>query len=138
MLSSSIPHRILIVDDQPAVRESLAFGLKPFKDLLIVGQACDGHEALRLCAEVQPDVIFMDLMMPDMDGAEATRLIALWYPHIRVFVLSNLEQDDPSVQAVLSYGAAAFLNKQTSLSQMVHIIRTVLLAESHLSDHLLD
>ena len=119
------PRRVMIVDDQYSVRESLAFGLNLFNDLLVVGQASDGQEAVSLCAKVRPDVILMDLTMPHLDGVEATRLIHSRFPGIYIIALSNLDSNEPQVKAAMHDGACAFLNKQTSIHEVASVIQKI-------------
>src|SRR6476620_863466 len=81
--------RVLIVDDHAVVRSGLAAFLQVFDDLELVGEAANGQQALRLCEQVQPDVVLMDQVMPGMDGATATRAIRQQYPHIQVIALTS-------------------------------------------------
>jgi DNA-binding NarL/FixJ family response regulator len=80
--------RVLIVDDQPSALKGLKAILSFYAEMLVVGEAVNGQEAVRLVAELQPDVVIMDLQMPVMDGVEATRLIKKRWPAIKVIVLS--------------------------------------------------
>ncbi len=82
------PKRLLIVDDQPSALKGLKALLTFYPAILIVGEAMNGVEAVRLAAEQQPDVVIMDLQMPVMDGIEATRLIKQQWPAIKVIVLT--------------------------------------------------
>jgi two-component system, NarL family, response regulator LiaR len=82
-MSPSQPIRVMLVDDHTMVRRGLATFLKVFDDLELAGEADSGEAAIELCGQVLPDVILMDLMMPDMDGATATRLIRQQFPRCR-------------------------------------------------------
>lgn len=104
--------RLLVADDQTAIREALATLLDLFDDVEVVGQAADGAEAVRLAAERGPDVVLMDLRMPGLDGIEATRRLAEQQPDISVVVLTTFA-DDESVLAALSAGARGYLTKDS-------------------------
>ncbi len=90
--SPSSPVRVMLVDDHTMVRRGLATFLKVFDDLQLVGEAESGEDAIRLCAEVSPDVILMDMSMPDMDEATTTRLIRQKYPEIQVIALTSFKE----------------------------------------------
>lgn len=114
--------RILIVDDNDAVRHALALSVESFEDLEVVGKARDGEEALNLCEEVQPDVVVMDMVMPRMDGLSATRYIHQRYPKIKIIALTQFEGRTLS-RRLLEGGAVACLHKSTSIDQIVATIR---------------
>ncbi|MFF1798357.1 response regulator transcription factor, partial [Kitasatospora sp. NPDC058263] len=86
--------RVLLVDDQPLVRSGLRVIMADHPDLLVVGEAADGAEAVRLVGELGPDVVVMDIRMPGMDGIEATRLITAGPATARVLVLTTFDEDD--------------------------------------------
>ena len=90
--SPSQPIRVMLVDDHTMVRRGLATFLRVFDDLELVGEAENGEAAIRLCAEILPDVILMDMVMPDMDGAAATRLIRQQFPQVQVIALTSLKR----------------------------------------------
>ena len=83
--------RVLLVDDHAVVRSGLGAFLLAFDDLELVGEASGGEEAVRLCPQVRPDVVLMDLVMPGMDGAAATRVIRQRCPHIQVIALTSFK-----------------------------------------------
>lgn len=114
--------RVLIVDDHAVVREGLAGFLFAFDDLELVGQASNGREALRLCSEVEPDVVLMDVVMPDMDGIATTRAILQHCPEVRVITLTNYG-DEHLVQAALEAGAISYLLKDVSAEKLALAIR---------------
>ena len=114
--------RVLIVDDHALVRSGLKFFLLAFDDLALVGEATSGKEALELCAQLRPDVILMDLMMPEMNGATATRIIGEHWPHMRVIALTNF-QDVEMVQAALQAGATSYLLKNVLAEDLAEAIR---------------
>ncbi len=115
--------RVMIVDDHAVVRSGLAAFLMAFDDLELVGQACSGQEALRLCKILHPDVVLMDLVMPEMDGATATRLIRESCPHLQVIALTSFREDE-LVQGVLKAGAIGYLLKNVSADELAGAIRS--------------
>ena len=121
-MSDTPPIRIMIVDDQPVVRSGLGAFLSIHDDLELVGEASDGARALSLCAKVNPDVILMDLVMPNMDGAEATMRIRHNFPNIQVLVLTSFKEDE-LVQKALEAGAIGYLLKNISSDELVKAIR---------------
>jgi DNA-binding NarL/FixJ family response regulator len=105
--------RVLIADDQRVVREGLAIIVHGFPETEIVGLAADGDEALDLVESAAPDVVLMDLRMPNVDGVEATRAIKERHPNVAVVVLTTYADDD-SIVAALSAGAAGYLTKDAA------------------------
>ncbi len=116
------PIRVLIVDDHALVRSGLRFFLLAFDDLELVGEATSGEEALELCTQVQPDVVLMDLVMPEMNGASATRTICQRWPQTRVIALTNF-QDAELVRGALQAGATGYLLKNVSAEELASAIR---------------
>jgi two-component system, NarL family, response regulator LiaR len=114
--------RVLIVDDQPVVRSGLGAFLLAFPDLELVGEAANGQEAIRLCDELQPDVVLMDLIMPVMDGVEAIRQLAAQHPEIGVLALSSFGDDD-LVRRAMQAGAVGYLLKNVSHIALAEAIR---------------
>jgi NarL family two-component system response regulator LiaR len=114
--------RVLLVDDHAMARRGLATFLKAFDDLELAGEAADGDEAVRRCAEVQPDVVLMDLEMPGMDGVAATRVIRQRFPTVRVLALTSF-QDEGLVQRALQAGAIGYLLKNVSADDLASAIR---------------
>ncbi len=115
---------LLVADDSRAVRTGLKALLKAVEDVRLVGEAVGGEEAIRLAERLQPDVILMDLQMPDVNGIEATRQIVGTSPHIAVLVLTMYDDDD-SVFAAMQAGARGYLLKGASKSEMLRAIRDV-------------
>ncbi len=107
------PIHVLLVDDHDMVRRGLATFLAVFDDLELVGEARSGAEAIRRCEEIQPDVVLMDLMMPDMDGPSATREIRQRWPRIQVIALTSFPEPE-MLQRVLRAGAISYLLKNVS------------------------
>ncbi len=114
--------RILIVDDHAMVRNGLKTVLRIFDDLEMVGEASNGVEAVELCQQVRPDVVLMDLMMPIMDGAEATRAIRQRCPQIQVIALTSYKERE-LVQGALDAGAIGYLLKNVSTEELADAIR---------------
>jgi two-component system, NarL family, response regulator LiaR len=112
----------MLVDDHTMVRRGLATFLKVYSDLELAGEAGSGAEAIQLCAQALPDVILMDLMMPDMDGATATRLIRKKYPKVQVIALTSFKEQD-TVQNALQAGAIGYLLKDVSADELARAIR---------------
>jgi DNA-binding NarL/FixJ family response regulator len=123
--------RVLIADDQPVVRDGLAMLLGLIDDVEVVATAVDGVEALeRACAE-RPDIVLMDLRMPRMEGAEATRQILASVPDTRVLVLTTYSDDEflfPALQA----GACGYLTKDATAEEIEHAIRAIVAGQTHL------
>ena len=130
--SSSHPIRVLLVDDHTMVRRGLATFLKAFDDLELAGEAESGQAAIRLCAEVFPDVILMDMVMPDMDGASATRAIRQQFPQVQVIALTSFKEGDLVKQA-LSAGAIGYLLKDVSADELAEAIRAAYAGRATLS-----
>jgi DNA-binding NarL/FixJ family response regulator len=127
----STPIRILIVDDQALFREGLHTLLSVQADLLVVGEARHGEEALRLAAVLNPDIILMDLHMPVLDGVAATRRLQSTHPAIKVLVLTTFD-DDEDVFEGLRAGAVGYLLKDVPSEKLVEAIRGVARGESFL------
>lgn len=122
-VSQPIRTRVVVVDDYDMVRSGLAVLLEAFDDLELVGEAADGAEAIRLCAEVQPDVVLMDLVMPHMDGVAATRTIRQAHPEIQVIALTSFLDGD-LVRGALKAGAVGYLLKNASIDEVADAIRS--------------
>lgn len=121
-MTESSPIRVMIVDDHDMVRRGLSVFLETFDDLILVGEAATGQEAVRLCGTIKPDVVLMDLLLPDMDGVMATQLIRRTYPNIQVVALTSYK-DEELVQAALQAGAIAYLLKNASIDVLAQAIR---------------
>lgn len=116
--------RILIVDDHLVVREGLAALLEPYDDLQVVGEAETGAQGVRACRELQPDVVLMDLVMPDMDGVEATRAIRSEGGPVEILALTSFK-DDHLVRGVLEAGAVGYLLKNVRAQVLADAVRAV-------------
>ena len=123
--------RVLIADDQRVVRDGLTMLLGLLDDVEVVGTAADGAEAVeRACAE-RPDVVLMDLRMPQMEGAEATRRILAARPETRVLVLTTYA-DDEFLFGALQAGARGYLTKDASAEEIEQAIRALVAGQTHL------
>lgn len=115
--------RVMLVDDHDMVRRGLSAFLRVKPDLELVGEARDGEEALVICERVQPDVVLMDLMMPRMTGAEATRVIRQRWPRTQVIALTSFEEKQ-LVRDALQSGAIGYLLKNVSVDELATAIRS--------------
>ena len=123
--------RILIVDDHPLIREGLRAVLETQPDMELVGEARDGNEAVIRAGALKPDVVLMDLSLPEMDGLKATRQILHNDPSVRVLVLSNYLDDD-KVFNVLKAGAKGYILKETFPQELRQAVRNVYQGKSAL------
>jgi NarL family two-component system response regulator LiaR len=114
--------RVLIVDDHDMLREGLASFLVAFPDLELAGQATNGREATQLADSLLPDVILMDLMMPETDGVAATRTILQRHPGMKILALTSFGEED-LVRAELQAGAIGYLLKNVSAAELAQAIR---------------
>jgi NarL family two-component system response regulator LiaR len=117
--------RILVVDDHEVVRRGLTLFLRPFEDFELVGEAANGLEAVTACEQYRPDVILMDLMMPEMDGAAATRAIREKHPNVQIIGLTTFKED-ALVREMLKSGAVGYLLKNSSVDELAGAIRTAM------------
>ncbi|WP_020136273.1 response regulator [Streptomyces sp. 351MFTsu5.1] len=126
--------RVLLADDQTLVRAAFAMLVASARDMEVVGEAAGGREAVGAAREVRPDLVVMDIRMPDLDGIEATRLIAAdeTLAGVRVLVLTTYDTDENIVEA-LRAGASGFLVKDTRPAELLDAIRTVAAGEALLS-----
>ena len=131
-MNTSQTIQVMLVDDHNVVRSGLATFLRAYDDLELVGEAKNGLEALNLCHEKQPDVILMDLMMPEMDGIAATRAILADYPEIKIIAMTSFEEEQ-LVQGVLAAGAISYLIKNVTSDELAKAIRDAVSGRSTLS-----
>jgi len=127
-----LPLRILIADDHTVVRDGLRAVLEQQPDLRVVAEACDGRECVRLAEEHSPDVVIMDIAMPNMNGMEATRRIVASNPRIGVVVLS-MHQDESYVLGALKAGAKAYILKDSARTDVIDAVRATARGESYLT-----
>ena len=121
-MTEADPIRVILVDDHAMLRKGLRFLLAGFDDLELVGEAASGKEAIRLCAELVPDVVLMDMVMPDMDGATATQFIRQQTPTVEVIALTSFQEED-LIERALQAGAISYLLKNVSAQALAEAIR---------------
>ena len=121
-ISPTKPIRVMLVDDHTMVRRGLATFLKVFSDMQLAGEAENGEAAIQLCAEVLPDVILMDMAMPVMDGATATRAIRRKFPHVQILALTSFKEGK-IIKNALEAGAIGYLLKDVSADELARAIR---------------
>ena len=123
MMDETNPIKVILVDDHSMVRRGLIAILKNESDLEVIAEARDGREAIEKCDESQPDVILMDLIMPELGGVAATRKILERWPDIRILVLTSFQEKD-LVQEALQAGATGYLLKNVSGEELADAIRS--------------
>jgi len=121
-MTPSVPIRVMLVDDHTMVRRGLAAFLQVFDDLELAGEAASGEEAVQLCARLLPDVVLMDLAMPDMDGVTATRIIRQRFPTVQVLALTSFTEEK-LIQNALQAGAISYLLKDVTADELAQAIR---------------
>ena len=124
--------RVLLADDHVMMRGGLRMLLEQNAELAVVGEAEDGRETVRLAKKLSPDVVVMDIAMPDMNGIEATRQIIAEHPGIKVIALS-MHSDRHFVSEMLKAGATAYLLKQCAVDELITAIKTVLKNQTYIS-----
>jgi len=131
-MNNSQTIRVMLVDDHNVVRSGLATFLRAYDDLELVAEAKNGLEAVKLCNEKQPDVILMDLMMPEIDGIAATRAILADHAEIKIIAMTSFEEEE-LVQGVLAAGAISYLIKNVTSDELAKAIRDAFEGKSTLS-----
>lgn len=121
-MTASQPIRVMLVDDHTMVRHGLATILKVYDDLDLAGEAAGGESAIQLCDRIRPDVILMDLVMPDMDGVTAIRTICQQFPTVQVIALTSFKEEK-LVENALEAGAIGYLLKDVSVDELAQAIR---------------
>jgi len=116
--------QVMIADDQELIRESLSIVLGTNADMEVTGLAGNGRELLALIQRRVPDVVLMDVRMPELDGVEATRAVKEQWPEVRIIILTTFD-DDEYVFNALKYGASGYLLKGVSVPELSNAIRTV-------------
>jgi len=117
--------RVVIADDQELIRQSLSFVLDAQSDITMAGTAANGKEALELVRSERPDVVLLDIRMPEVDGVECTRIIKSAYPQMKVIILTTCD-DDEYVFNALRYGASGYLLKGASVTELANAVREVM------------
>jgi NarL family two-component system response regulator LiaR len=131
-MNNSQTIQVMLVDDHNVVRSGLATFLRAYEDLELLAEAKNGLEALNLCHQKQPDVILMDLMMPEMDGIAATRAILADYPDVKIIAMTSFDEE-ALVHGVLAAGAIGYLLKNISADELAKAIRDAVSGKSTLS-----
>jgi NarL family two-component system response regulator LiaR len=131
------PIRVLIVDDHPIVRIGMELALSTFTDIRVVGQAHNSEYALAQCARLQPDIVLMDLMMPQVNGVESTRIIRSKFPNIQVIIFTSFQEQN-LVQEALRAGAISYLLKDASAQELATAVRTAASGKTTISPDVLD
>lgn len=121
-MSDVAPIRVVIVDDHLMVRDGLQVFLSQYGDIVVVGEAGNGREALRVCRETKPDVVLMDMVMPEMDGPQATTLIKEARPATQIIALTSFTEGD-LVQQAIQAGAIGYLHKDVHANRLAEAIR---------------
>ncbi len=133
--------RVLIVDDHHVVRKGLVFFFRTQKDLEIIGEAANGKDAVELANMLKPDIILMDLVMPEMDGIEATKIIKQQHPKIKIMMLTSFSDQDHVIPA-LEAGASGFQLKDIQPDELVASLKKIMSGENQLhpkaTSHLLN
>jgi NarL family two-component system response regulator LiaR len=118
------PIRVLLVDDHRHIHEIVTAILAEISDIQLVGHASNGQEAILLCSEHQPDIVLMDIVMPVMNGLEATQVLQELHPKVKILVLSSY-QDNDSVYGMLERGAVGYILKSALARDLVNTIRII-------------
>ncbi len=126
------PIRVMIVDDHLMVRKGLVTFIRVFEDLVLAGEAENGIRAIELCARENPDVVLMDMVMPDMDGQTATQIITRQFPNTRVIALTSFS-DVKLIKGMMQAGAIGYLLKDVTAEDLAAAIRQVHAGKSILS-----
>jgi len=132
MTPTNAPIRVMIVDDHAVVRSGLCAFLNTYDDFNLVGEAENGMEALKLAGQLNPEVIVMDLLMPEMDGPTAIHLIRQQFPEIQIVALTSF-RDDQLVQGALEAGAISYILKNVHADELAKAIRAAYHGRSTLS-----
>jgi len=126
------PIKVMVVDDHTIVRDGICALLALVKDIEVIGEASNGSEALKMVKNLAPDVVLMDIAMPDMGGLEATRRICKEFPKIKVIALTQ-HDDKEFVFPIIEAGASGFISKIAASSELAAGIRSVFQGDSYLS-----
>ena len=127
--------KVLLVDDQNLIRQGIRLLLELEPDIQVVGQAADGRHALEQVEALHPDVVLMDVRMPEMDGLAATRILSASHPEVKVIILTTFE-DDETVFDGLKAGASGYLLKDISSEEMAQAVRKVAAGEALIQSRL--
>lgn len=131
------PIRVVLIDDQRRTHEAVSIALSNCDDIRLIGHGSSGAEALDLCADLKPDLVLMDVVMPGTDGIETTRVLRQRHSAIKILVLSAY-QDDESVRAMLQAGAVGYVVKGELAHDLAPSIRTAISGQSVFSAEVVD
>jgi len=124
--------RILLVDDHKILRDGIRSLLKGYDDMEIVGEAADGRTAIRLVKELSPDVVIMDISMPDLNGIDATRKIIADNPNVHIIALS-MHYDKQFISETFKAGASGYLIKDSAFDELEHAVRIVMDGKTYMN-----
>jgi two-component system, NarL family, response regulator LiaR len=131
--AAQAPSRIIIADDHPLFRSAIRHTLEGHTDLEVVGEAANGRQALELCRHLRPELVLMDLRMPEMDGVAATHAIKSEFPETLVLIVTAVDES-AGLSSSLEAGAEGYLLKHAPAAQISHAVRRVLAGETPLDD----
>jgi len=132
-MKDSKPIRVLLTDDHPAIRAGVRGELEKSDDIVVVGEASSGEEALLMVAELAPDLMLLDMVLPDLDGIDVARQLRETHPQVRILVFSGYA-DDAFVFGVLGAGAVGYLLKDEAPGRLANAVRTAMQGHVFLSD----
>ena len=127
--------RILLVDDHKILRDGICSLVKGYDDMEVVGEAADGRTALTLVQELSPDIVIMDISMPDLNGIDATRKITADYPKVKVIALS-MHYDKQFISEIFRAGASGYLIKDSAFDELEHAVRIVMENKTYINPHI--
>jgi DNA-binding NarL/FixJ family response regulator len=127
--------KILLVDDHKILRDGIRSLVKGYPDMDVIGEAADGKTALRLVEELSPDVVIMDISMPDLNGIDATRRIIADHPKIKVIALS-MHHDKQFVSEIFKAGASGYLLKDCAFDELEHAVRIVMDGKTYINSQI--
>jgi DNA-binding NarL/FixJ family response regulator len=126
------PVRIMLADDHPLIREAIAHLVASAPEFELVGEAADGKECLERIADLRPDILILDIAMPDMNGEQVSRELRRRYPDLKIIALSGYN-DRQFVRAMIKAGAKAYVVKSASGRELIHALRAVASGKNYLS-----
>jgi DNA-binding NarL/FixJ family response regulator len=124
--------KILLVDDHQILREGLRSLVKGYDDMEVIGEAADGREALNMVEKLSPDVVIMDISMPDLNGIDATRMIINESPDVKIIALS-MHHDKQFVSEIFKAGASGYLIKDSAFDELEHAVRIVMSGQTYIN-----